>query len=122
MVWGWMKFLESFPYLRICLVVMRWQLGFLVAMFALGGVVWAQGGTVAVDGGVRILCGPEVAGPVREAANDLAGDMEKVFGVRPRMVTHWEDAGAVTLVVGEYGQLPEGLRREGGGAAESFSI
>jgi hypothetical protein len=92
---------------------MRWQLGFLVAMFALGGVVWAQGGTVAVDGGVRILCGPEVAGPVREAANDLAGDMEKVFGVRPRMVTHWEDAGAVTLVVGEYGQLPE---------AESFSI
>jgi len=50
--------------------------------------------------------------PVRHAVEDLASDMTKVFGVKPRIVSSVRDAGRVAIVIGEANS----------GAAESFSI
>jgi glycosyl hydrolase family 115 (putative glucuronidase) len=69
-----------------------------------------------------ILLGPEEPGPVAKAAQDLASDMGKVFGRKPKIVARPEDAGAVTIEIGEQSKLPESLRPTGLAQPESFSI
>jgi hypothetical protein len=48
---------------------------------------------------------------VQRAAQDLASDMEKVFGARPRFVEKQEDAGAGAVIVSCRYNLPPGVSR-----------
>jgi hypothetical protein len=60
--------------------------------------------------------------PIAEAARDLQGDFEKVFGKKPAIVHRREDASPVTVLIGEQSKLPEDLRPGGLSEPESFLI
>ena len=79
-------------------------------------------GSVTLDSTVTILVAPEEPGPIHEAAKDLRNDIGKVFGKTPRIVARAADAGAMTILVGEYPKLPERVRPAPLTAPESFSI
>jgi hypothetical protein len=74
---------------------------------------------IAVNGHTTIYVSADEPGPVLLAARDLATDMRKVFGTEPKIVRSEQDAGAVTLVVGDgiAGAVPDHSS-----APESFSI
>jgi hypothetical protein len=96
-----------------------------LAVPILAGAAWsasAQASPVVVDSKVTILCSPDEPGAIREAANDLANDLQKVLGTKPRLVSRQEDSGPVTFLVGERAKIPESFRSAEAGAAESFSI
>jgi hypothetical protein len=78
--------------------------------------------SVILDSTVTLLLGPEEPLPIVEAAQDLAGDFEKVLGKRPKIVHRREDAAPVTILIGYQSKLLEGLRRAGLTEPESFSI
>jgi len=75
-----------------------------------------------LDRSVTIVVSSDEPGPVRLAAEDLAGDFAKLLGTRPNIVTRMEDAGQQTIMVGELGNLSPALRPKGLSAPESFSI
>jgi hypothetical protein len=80
----------------------------------------AQARAVTVDGHATIVVGADEPQPVRTAAEDLASDCAKVFGVKPALADH---AGAgTTILIGEADKLPQGMRPENVTATESFSI
>lgn len=58
----------------------------------------AQGG-MTLRGQVTILERADESGPVRKAADDLASDLGKVFGIRARIVTRPADAGSNTIEI-----------------------
>jgi hypothetical protein len=64
---------------------------------------------ITIDASAVIIESPDAPGPVKEAANDLAGDMEKVLGKRPQIVS--QSDGPSIEIAGP-----------GGGATECFSI
>ncbi len=76
-----------------------------------GGAAAEPPGVLVLDSKVVILERPDAAGPVRKAADDLAGDFEKVLGTRPHIVASDPGAGPV-VEIAPYA----------GGAPESFSI
>jgi hypothetical protein len=92
-----------------------------------GGPVLAQSHRLAdqtyvLDSRVTLL---EVAGeppPVRRATEDLANDFYKVLGTKPRIITREEDAGPMTILIGEQAKLPAAMRPNDLTAAESFSM
>jgi Glycosyl hydrolase family 115 len=67
---------------------------------------------MVVDAATTIVVGADQPGPVAEAARDLASDMQKVFGTRPRIVPRRDDAKGTAIVVAS-GKA---------GAPESFAI
>lgn len=69
-------------------------------------------GSVRIDPRVTILEPADAAGPIRKAADDLANDLQKVFGVRPAVITDPAAAGADTIEIAA----------PSGGAPESFGI
>jgi hypothetical protein len=69
-----------------------------------------------------LLTAPEEPGPVAEAAQDLAGDLEKVFGRRPRIAHRPQDAGPVTVLIGFKSPLVAQIRPGTTMEPESFSI
>jgi len=77
---------------------------------------------VTIGPTATVLESSSEAGPIQEATQDLASDLQKVTGKRLRIVHRKEDAGAVTLLIGERAEIPEALRPAGLTAAESFSI
>lgn len=77
------------------------------------------GSSITLNGHVTILVDPQQPGPVDLAARDLATDMRKVFGREPKIVSTEEDAGPVTIVVGDEGS---GAAADHSSAPESFSI
>lgn len=79
-------------------------------------------GVLGLDANVTILESPDTPGPIQKAAQDLSTDFEKVLGRRLRIVNREEDAGAVTILVGELSKLPGAMRPAGLTAPESFSI
>ena len=79
-------------------------------------------GTLVITSRVTILEDPHDALPVRLAAQDLQNDFAQVFGAKPRIVTHREDAGPVTILIATEARLPAALRPAGVNAPESFSI
>jgi len=93
--------------------------GFLVVGCA--AVARAEG-KIVVGPSVTILMASGEVSPVRLAAEDVAADFVKVMGARPKIVGRAEDAGPVTILVGERSNLPEGLQPAGLSGAESFSI
>jgi hypothetical protein len=75
---------------------------------------------MTIDGHVTIVVGADEPQPVRTAAEDLANDCAKVFGVKPALADH---AGSgTTILIGEADKLPANARPEDVTAAESFSI
>lgn len=74
---------------------------------------------ITLDSRATILVDSGQPGPVQRAAEDLASDMEKVFGQKPRIVSTAEDAGAVTIVLGHEAT---GAPADHDAAPEAFSI
>src|ERR1700746_2820240 len=66
--------------------------------------------SVVLDSTVTIFQSSDEPESVQKAVNDLARDFELVLGKRPKVVNREEDAGAVTILAGEQGKLPEVLR------------
>ncbi len=92
-----------------------------------GARISAQRGAVAgaplvLDGTSTILLGADEAPAVAAAVDDLAADMERVLGRKPRVVRRPEDAGTATIVVGYRSTVVAGLRPAAAGDPESFSI
>src|SRR5262249_14087241 len=75
---------------------------------------------VTIDASTRIVVGPEEPPPVAAAARDLAGDLEKVLGQRPRIVQRLEDGGAAPIVIGFRSPFLQAWRFVG--PPEAFSI
>jgi len=90
------------------MIVMRHRI--LIASLMLVGVgpATAQGG-FAIDAKTVIVESPDAPGPVKKAADDLASDMEKVFGKKPQIVAH-ADGPAIEIA------------STTGGSTESFAI
>src|SRR5690348_1523369 len=82
----------------------------------------ATSDSIRLDATVTIFVNQDAPGPIVEAAQDLQSDFEKVFGKKPSIVRRIEDAGAVTVMIGEKNQLPDDLRPAGVADPESFSI
>lgn len=90
------------------MTVMRLLLtGLLLAAF-ISSPAAAQNGLI-IDAKTVIIESPNAQGPVKKAVDDLASDMAKVFGARPRIVTA-SDGPAIEIVPPK------------DGATESFAI
>jgi hypothetical protein len=81
-----------------------------------------QNQPLVLDSRVTLLEMPGEASPVRRAIDDLADDFYKVLGTRPKIVTREEDAGPLTILIGEQSKLPAAMQSGALTAAESFSI
>jgi Glycosyl hydrolase family 115 len=81
-----------------------------------------SGGPLVLHSGLTILQSPNEPVPIQEATKDLAADFAKVLGTAPRIVTREEDAGPITILIGERSEIPEAMRPTGLTAPESFSI
>ncbi len=79
----------------------------------------AAGRAILLDSKATILVDSEQPVPVQRAAQDLASDMRKVFGEAPRIVTSPQDAGAVSIVLGDEAS---GAPADHDAAPEAFSI
>jgi hypothetical protein len=77
-------------------------------LFVAAGPALAQSG-IMIDANTVIVEAANVPGPLKKAADDLASDMEKVFGKRPQIVS---SSNGAAIEIG----APTG------GATESFSI
>jgi hypothetical protein len=96
-----------------------------LALCQVAGLGFASGqasGPAVLDGTVTIVCSDQNPQAVHEAVNDLASDLEKVFGKRPRVANTVEKAGGTVLLVGEYKELPQAMRPVAPADAESSSI
>jgi hypothetical protein len=93
---------------------------FLAAPLAMAAPQAAAG--VVLDSSSVLLVDTAEPGPIQEAAKDLAGDFEKVFGKRPRIVTRAQDAAPVTVVIGLQSAIVRNLRTDRPAQPESFSI
>ncbi|MGE5326301.1 MAG: glycosyl hydrolase 115 family protein [Deltaproteobacteria bacterium] len=78
--------------------------------------------SIVLNSETTILVSPDQPGPVVKAAQDLASDMGKIFGKKPKIVSRAQDAGFVTIEITELSKLPETLRPTGPAAPESFSF
>jgi hypothetical protein len=78
--------------------------------------------SVILDSDVTIFESSHESGPVQEAAEDLASDFQTVMGKRPKIIHQREDAGAVTILIGEQSEIPESIRPPGLTDPESFSV
>jgi hypothetical protein len=76
---------------------------------------------VVIDANVNLLVGSEEPESVEAAAEDLAGDLEKVFGKKPA-ITHSPMDAAVTILIGFRSPLAARLRPSSLTQRESFSI
>jgi Glycosyl hydrolase family 115 len=90
------------------MIVMRHRILLACLLLAAAGPAAAQGG-LSIDAHTVIVESPDAPGPVKKAADDLAGDMAKVFGTRPQIVAH-SDGSAIEIVAPT------------GGSTESFAI
>ncbi|MGH9528696.1 MAG: glycosyl hydrolase 115 family protein [Terriglobales bacterium] len=77
---------------------------------------------VRLEANATILESPDTPRPIQKAAEDLSTDFEKVLGKKLRIVDRPEDAGPVTILIGEQSKLPEAVGPIGLTSPESFSI
>ncbi len=99
----------------------------LPAALALGCTITAfaqnnAGRRLVLNSTVTIFESQDEPLPIRTAADDLASDFEKVLGSKPRIVHSGQDAGPVTILIGEQSKIPQAMRPAGLTAPESFSI
>ena len=69
---------------------------------------------------ITLVLAPGEPQPVREAANDLASDFQKVLGAKPAIAEH--AASGTSIEIGAAEHLPEAMRPANLSAPESFSI
>jgi hypothetical protein len=81
-----------------------------------------RGNTIVLDSTTTILVRVDTAEPIRQAAEDLASDFQKVLGKKPRIVNREEDAGPTAILVAEQSKVPENMRHSRLSGPESFSI
>jgi Glycosyl hydrolase family 115 len=74
---------------------------------------------ITLNGRATILVDSDQPVPIQRAAQDLASDMQKVFGRAPRIITSEQEAGPVTIVLGEEAS---GAPADHDSAPEAFSI
>jgi hypothetical protein len=77
---------------------------------------------ILLDSTATILLAQDAPGPLAKATQDLAGDMAKVFGKKPRIISRREEAGPITILVSEEAKVPEAFRTADLTKPESFSI
>ena len=82
----------------------------------------AAASAAVLDSRVTILESPNEPMPIQRAAADLASDLEKVLGKEPKIVSRNQDAGPMTILIGERSEIPQSMRPPGLTAPESFSI
>jgi hypothetical protein len=75
-----------------------------------------------LDANTVLLVGQEEAEPLVQAAQDLASDMEKVFGKKPRIVQSRQGGAPLTILIGQQSALVRQLRPSTASQAESFTI
>lgn len=86
------------------------------------GKTGANHRTLVLDRTVRILISSDAAEPIQRAAEDLAADLQAVFGTRPKIVHQPADANLTTIVIAAARNVPRGIRPFPLTAPESFSI
>jgi hypothetical protein len=98
------------------MIVLRRMRCFVLATLGLlfCGVALSQARPVVVDAQTTIVVDADAKGPIRLAAADLASDMSKVFGAKPKVVSSGGDAGPTVIVIHETGEASK--------PAESFSV
>jgi hypothetical protein len=74
----------------------------------------AAAGTFNIDSNTSLFVSPNAAAPVQKAAQDLAGDMEKVFGSPVQIVHNPAQAHATTLWISNGSNLPQGVTKPSG--------
>jgi hypothetical protein len=74
---------------------------------------------IALDSSATILVDSKQPVPIQRAAHDLASDMQKVFGRAPGIISTEQDAGPVTVVLGNEAS---GAPADHDSAPEAFSI
>jgi hypothetical protein len=107
------------------LLLVALALGFWAPVLAGTGFRGAQkpdDESIILDSTVAILPGSDEPLLIGEAAQDLAGDLEKVLGKKPRIVHRKEDAAPVTILLGCQSRLLEGMCPADLTERESFSI
>jgi hypothetical protein len=80
----------------------------------------AAGPMITVNSSTTILLDSGQPVPIRLAAQDLASDMQKVFGTAPKIVASQAEAGAVSIVLGD--EDPGAAPADHDPAPEAFSI
>ena len=78
--------------------------------------------TITFTASTQIVVSPGEPVAMRHAAEDLAGDFEKVLGWKPPIVVQPATSAEATIVIGEAATIPESIRPRGLTAPESFSI
>ena len=68
-----------------------------------GALLLAAAFSISADRLPSIVVGPGMSSFVARAADDLAGDVEKIFGKRPEVVSAAMDANAIVLAKGGSG-------------------
>jgi hypothetical protein len=84
---------------------------FIISFHFLLAVARAQ---VAVSSATTVLIDRNEPVAIQKAANDLASDMEKVFGAPVKFVHRPSDASGVTIWIGLKGQLPKNVEGPSG--------
>ena len=71
-------------------------------------------GTLTIDSNTSLYINPSEPGPIQKAAQDLAGDMQKVFGRPVRIAHDPAKAHATTIWISSNANLPAGVQRPTG--------
>jgi len=79
-----------------------------------GSTPLAAAGTFTIDSNTSIYVNPSQPGPVQKAAQDVAGDMQKVFGQPVQIVHDPAKAHATTLWISSGSALPQGVTKPSG--------
>ncbi len=114
------KYVVAQVALKVFLLLMTLALG--CAMPAVAQSRKSADGSYVLDSRVTLFEAADEPAPVRRATEDLADDCYSVFGTKPRIVNRQQDAGPMTILIGEPSRLPAPMRPNNLTAAESFSM
>jgi hypothetical protein len=84
-----------------------------------GAMSQPANGVIMLNSSANILVDTKQPVPIQRAAHDLASDMQKVFGEAPKIISIPQDAGPVTIVLGDEAS---GAPADHDSAHEAFSI
>ncbi len=91
----------------------------LIVLMSAGASAQSGDHAIIVNSRATILGDSSQPVPVQRAAHDLASDMQMVFGAAPKIISTEEDAGPVTIVLGDEAS---GAPADHDSAPEAFSI
>jgi hypothetical protein len=77
---------------------------------------------VTFDNSVTVIESARSSGPVRLATNDLLQDLTKVLGATPRLVNNLDEAGPVSILIGQGPEPPFGVKCTMAHDTETFAF